>query len=149
MSACVCEGGRRTFSTLWATVCKTVRPTLSDRCLSVLSVCNVGVLWPNGWTDQDIKLGMQVGLGPGHTVIDGDPAPLPTGGRSPQFSAHICCSQMAGWIKMLLGIEVGLVPGDFVLDGNPATLSGHIFGTKACIDNWKKLVKQHYLLHMS
>ena len=26
---------------------------LSDRCLSCLSVCDVGVLWPNGWTDQD------------------------------------------------------------------------------------------------
>ena len=37
----------------WATVCKTVRPMLSDRCLSVLSVCDVGVLWPNGLTDQD------------------------------------------------------------------------------------------------
>ena len=40
----------------WATVCKTVRPMLSDRCLSVLSVltvCDVGVLlWPNGWMDQ-------------------------------------------------------------------------------------------------
>ena len=34
-------------------------------------VCNVGVLWPNGWTDHD--LGMQVGLGPGHIVLDGDP----------------------------------------------------------------------------
>jgi len=33
-----------------ATVCKTVRPVLWDRCLSV---CNVGVLWPNGWMDQD------------------------------------------------------------------------------------------------
>jgi len=34
------------------------RPMLSDRCqlvlsvLSCLSVCNVGVLWPNGWMDQ-------------------------------------------------------------------------------------------------
>jgi len=37
----------------WATVCKTVRPMLSDRCVSVLSVCDVGVLWPNGWTDRD------------------------------------------------------------------------------------------------
>jgi len=37
----------------WATVYKTVRPMLLDRCLSVLSVCNVSVLWPNGWTDQD------------------------------------------------------------------------------------------------
>ena len=38
------------------TVCKTVRPMLSDRCpvLSVcLSVCDVGVLWPNGWMDQN------------------------------------------------------------------------------------------------
>jgi len=39
----------------WATVCKTVRPMLSDRrpVLSVLSVCNVGALWPNGWMDQN------------------------------------------------------------------------------------------------
>ena len=45
----------------WATVCKTVRPMLSVRCLSYpvwLSVCpvcpvsDVGVLWPNGWRDQ-------------------------------------------------------------------------------------------------
>jgi len=26
---------------------------------------------------------------------------------------------------------------------------GCIFATKACIDNWKKLVKHQYLLHMS
>ena len=26
---------------------------LSDRCLSVLSVCNVGVLLPSGWMDPD------------------------------------------------------------------------------------------------
>ena len=29
------------------------------------------------------------------------------------------------------------------------TLSGYIFTTKACINSWKKLVKQQYLLHMS
>ena len=29
------------------------------------------------------------------------------------------------------------------------TLSGYIFATKARIDNWKKIVKQQYLLHMS
>jgi len=32
---------------------RTFRPILSDRCLSVCPVCNVGVLWPNGWMDQD------------------------------------------------------------------------------------------------
>jgi len=36
----------------------------------VLSVCDVGVLWPNSRMDQiKMKLGMQVGLGPGHTVL--------------------------------------------------------------------------------
>ena len=29
------------------------------------------------------------------------------------------------------------------------TLSGYIFATKARIDNWKKVVKQQYVLHMS
>ena len=65
-----------------------------------------------------MKLGMQVGLGPGHIVLDGDPAPPPPKGHSPQFSAHICCGQTAAWIKVSLGMEIGLVPGDFVLDGD-------------------------------
>jgi len=70
-----------------------------------------------------MKLGMQVGLGPGHIALDGDPAPpLPKGGRVPQFLAHICCGQMAGWIKMPLDMEEGLGPGDFVLDGDPCPL---------------------------
>ena len=45
-----------------------------------------------GW----IKMphGMEVDLGPGNFVLDGDPAPLPQRGTAPtQFSAHICCSQ--------------------------------------------------------
>jgi len=54
---------------------------LLDRCLSVLSVCNFGVLWPNGWTEQD------------ETWHAGRPRPwpLPQKGTAPQFSAHICC----------------------------------------------------------
>ena len=40
----------------------------------------------------------------------------------PQFSANLCCGQMAAWIKMSLGMEVGLGAGDFVLDGDPAPL---------------------------
>ena len=61
-------------------------------------------------------------LGPGHILLDGDPATLPKeGGRAlPQFSAHFYCRQTAGGIKMPLGMEVGLSPGDFVLDGDPA-----------------------------
>jgi len=45
-----------------------------------------------------IKLGMQVGLGPGHIVLDGDPGPAPRKGHSPQFLAHICCGHMTAWM---------------------------------------------------
>jgi len=64
-----------------------------------------------------MKLGTQVGLNPGHIVSDGDPAYPPSKGHTPQFSAHVCCGQMAGWIKMPLGMEVGLIPGDCVTWG--------------------------------
>ena len=43
-------------------------------------------------------------------------------GVAPQFSAHICSGEIAGWIKMPLGMGVGLGPGDFVLDKDPAPL---------------------------
>jgi len=37
-----------------------------------------------------MPLGTEVGLGPGHIVLDGYPAPpLPKRGHSPQFSAHV------------------------------------------------------------
>ena len=58
-----------------------------------------------------MPLGKVVGLGPGHIVLDGDPASLPKGAH-PQFSAHIRCGQMAAQIKMPLNMEVGLGPGD-------------------------------------
>jgi len=88
-----------------------------------------------------MKLGMLVGLGPGHTVLDGDSAPLPKGeepsapppqrGRAPNFR-QICCGQMAAWIKMPLGMEVGLGPGNCVRwDPTPSPKRGwspQIFG---------------------
>jgi len=82
-------------------------------CLSVLLVyCGQTV----GWIK--IKLGTEVGLGPGHIELDGLQLPQPQRGTAPsQFSAHICCSQMAGWIKMPLCMEVGLDPSNIVLDG--------------------------------
>jgi len=63
-----------------------------------------------GQTSGCIKmpLGMEVGLSPGNIVVDGDPAPLPKKGRSPQFSAHVYCGQTAAWIKMPIGVEIGL-----------------------------------------
>ena len=44
----------------------------------------------------------------------------PKKGAQPPFSSHVCCGQMAGWIKMPHGTEVDLGPGDSVLDGDPA-----------------------------
>jgi len=41
------------------------------------------LLWPNGWMDQDGT--WQVGLGPGHIVQEGDPAPLLKRGRAPNL----------------------------------------------------------------
>jgi len=49
-----------------------VCPMVSDCC----PVCDVGVLWPNDSVDQD-ETWVQVGLGPGHIVLDGDPATPP------------------------------------------------------------------------
>jgi len=67
-----------------------------------------------------MPLGTDVGLGPGHTVLDTDPAPPNKGGgTSPEFSAHVSCGQPSGWIKMPLGTEVGLCPGRVLLDGDP------------------------------
>jgi len=80
--------------------------TVCLACLSVLSVCDVGVLWPNGWMDQDQT--WHAGRPrPWPHCVRWDPAPLP---------------QMAGWIKMPLGRGVRLVPSDIVLDGEPAPL---------------------------
>ena len=115
-----------------------------------------------------MPLGMEVGLGQGHIVLDGDPAPLrkrstalpifgpcllwpngwmdqegtwhgarpwprphcarwvpsspppKKGTQSPQFSAHVCCGQMAWWIKIPLGTGIGLGPDHIVLYGDPA-----------------------------
>jgi len=69
-----------------------------------------------------MKLGMRVGLGPGHIVLDGDPAPLPQKGQSPPiFSSYLLwpngrMDEDASWR------EVGLRPSDIVLDGYPAPL---------------------------
>jgi len=69
-----------------------------------------------------VALGTEVGLGPGHTVLNGDTAPLPhiRDRAAPPNLAHVYCGQTAGWIKTPLGTEVDLGPGHFVLDGFPA-----------------------------
>jgi len=106
----------RLFCHFWATVCLSL-------CLSVCpvySVCNLGVLWPNGWMDQDETWHAGSPRPWPHCVRWGPSSPPLKGGRVPQFSAHICCGEMAVWIKIPLGSKVGLSPSDIVLDGDPA-----------------------------
>ena len=108
----------------WPTVSKTVPPyaigplSVLCVCLSVLSLTLVYCGQTVGWLK--IKLGVQVGLGPGHIMLDGDPALPPQQGHNSQFSAHFYCGQTAGCTKMPLGMELGLSPADFVLDGDTA-----------------------------
>ena len=62
---------------------------LSDHCLSVspvLSCLSVTLVYCGqtvGWIKM--KLGMQAGLGPGHIVLDGNPASPPLRGTTPNF----------------------------------------------------------------
>ena len=73
-----------------------------------------------GWIKM--PLGMEVGLGPGNFVLDGDPAPPPEKGGGSLSTIYGPCTfgQTAGWIKTGLSTEMGLGPGHIVLDGNPA-----------------------------
>jgi len=69
-------------------------------------ICGPCLLWPNGWMDQLISHLVQRQavrrLGPSHNVLDGDPAPP----KRRHFSAHVYCSQTAGWITMPLDTKV-------------------------------------------
>ena len=80
----VTGGFRRPFVTRFA-LC--YRSVVCPVCVSVLSVTFVHF----GQTVGRIKmkLGMQVGLGPGHIVLDGDPAPpSPKGAQLPIFGPY-------------------------------------------------------------
>ena len=87
-------------------------PMLSVGCLSFLYVClsclSVTLVYCGQTVGRiEMKLGTPVGLGAGHIVLGGDPAPPPLKRHSPQFLASVCCGQMAGWTNMPLGMEVG------------------------------------------
>ena len=68
-----------------------------------------------------MSLGMEIGIGPGDFVFDGDPATPRTEGTpaTTQFLAHVYCGQTAGWMKTPHVTEVDLGPGHIVLEGVP------------------------------
>ena len=69
-----------------------------------------------------MPLGTEVGLGPGHIVLDGNPAPPRKGHSSPPPIFGPCLLWPNGWMDQLpIRTEVGLGPGDIILEGDPAT----------------------------
>ena len=73
-------------------VCKTVRPMLSDRCLSVCPDLSVTLVYRDQTVEQiKMKLGVRLRFGPGHIVLDGDPGPLPKGAQPPIFGPYLLC----------------------------------------------------------
>jgi len=75
-----------------------------------------------------MPLGVEVGLGPGHIVFDGDPAPPPKRGTAtPIFGPCIVAKRQNGWIQDATWYEVELSQGEIVLHGDPAPpIRGHI-----------------------
>jgi len=81
----------------------------------VLSVWNVGVLWPNDWIDQDES--WHAGRPrPRRLCVKWGPRSPPQKGTEPpfQFASHVYCGQTAAWMKMPLGKVVGLGP-DYIV----------------------------------
>jgi len=63
----------------------------------------------------------EVGLGPGHILLDRDPAAPHKGHSHPRDTAPNF-RPMSVMAKRLLATEVGLGPSDIVLDWDPAPL---------------------------
>ena len=71
---------------------------LLNRCLFVclpvtLVYCDKTVEWVR------MPLDTEVGLGTGHIVLDGDPAPQRKGAQQPHFSAHVYCGQTVAHVS--------------------------------------------------
>ena len=83
------------------------------------------LLWPNGCMDQDATWHGGIPRPTRHCVRCGPSYPQNKGHTHPtQFLAHVCCGQMAGWMKTPLGTEVDLDPGHIALNGIPAPAKG-------------------------
>jgi len=85
-----------------------------------------------------MSIDMEVGLGAGDFVLDGDPAPRKKGTAPPNFWPMSIVAKRLDESKMRLDVEVDLGPGDVVLDGIPAPpYKGHsppVFGP--WLDGW-------------
>ena len=65
-----------------------------------------------------MSISTEVGLGPGHIVLDGDPAHLPKGTQPPIFGPYLLSPN--GWmVQDAIWYGGGPRPSDVVLDGEP------------------------------
>ena len=95
------------------------RLPLHKRGAQTLPIFGPCLLWPNGGMDQDATW-YDGRPQPGQHCVKCGPSSPPRGTAPLQISAHVCCGQTAGWIKMPLGTKVGLGPGRVVLHEDPA-----------------------------
>ena len=94
--------GRNLVHTFWATVCKTVRPMLSNRCVSVCPVCNVGVLYVDKrlqWMDQDETWHAGRPRQWPHCVKSGRSFSSPKGTQPPIFGRQLFRPNSYRWIR--------------------------------------------------
>ena len=125
----------------WATVTTNGSPyAIGPLSCPLCSACSVCLVYrgqtPNGWMDQDATLyGSRPRLRR-YCAKWGPSSYQWQETQQPPLSAHTCCGQAAGWIRIPLGTEVGLGAGDTVLDGDPdpsstergtAALSAHVY----------------------
>jgi len=65
------------------------------------------------------------------------------------LSANLRCRSETCCTRFSANTECKNSPKKLPSGHHCTTLSGYIFATKAHVDNWKKFVKQQYLLHVS
>jgi len=101
---------------------------LSNRCFVCLSVClSVTLVYCGqtvGWIEM--KLGIEVGLGPDHIALDGIQVPPPKGGWVPPIlGPYLMWPNGWRWFKMPLVMEIGLLWPHCVRWGPSAPPKGH------------------------
>jgi len=105
----------------------------------ICPVCDSGVLWPNGWMDQDATWYGDTPRPRQHCVRWGPSSPQRS--TAPKFWPMSAVAKTAGWIKMPLGTEIYLSSGYIVFNDDllclqippqkgtqePPHLSAHIY----------------------
>ena len=98
------------------------------------------LLWPNDCMDQD---GIWYGRRPqpSNVVFDGDLAPLPQRGTTPQFLVHVCCGQTVAHLSYCwaLVLKNWPKPTDSLNSGTATTLQATIsVHFRYHCNNWTK-----------